>query len=103
MSARQTCPLLLRVFTTGKHHRVGEFSQGNVPSSELQICTWMDATSKELINLVKEVYPDARKKSAHFSFAIVFTDPKSPGYRVKEFGSTTSGRKGTDDSVILQF
>ncbi|KAG8584791.1 hypothetical protein GDO81_004766 [Engystomops pustulosus] len=38
----KTCPLLLRVFTTnnGRHHRMDEFSRGNVPSSELQIYTW---------------------------------------------------------------
>lgn len=38
----QTCPLLLRVFTTnnGRHHRIDEFARGNVPSSELQIYTW---------------------------------------------------------------
>ncbi|XP_043430900.1 histone deacetylase complex subunit SAP18 isoform X1 [Prionailurus bengalensis] len=100
----ETCPLLLRVFTTnnGRHHRMDEFSRGNVPSSELQIYTWMDATLKELTSLVKEVYPEARKKGTHFNFAIVFTDPKRPGYRVKEIGSTVSGRKGTDDSMTLQ-
>ncbi|XP_037601502.1 histone deacetylase complex subunit SAP18 [Cebus imitator] len=40
----KTCPLLLRVFTTnnGRHHRMDEFSRGNVPSSELQIYTWTD-------------------------------------------------------------
>ncbi|XP_066115128.1 histone deacetylase complex subunit SAP18 isoform X1 [Saccopteryx bilineata] len=138
----KTCPLLLRVFTTnnGRHHRMDEFSRGNVPSSELQIYTcfrlivrkqqlacqllvwedspqqvgslWrthtvkthkrMDATLKELTSLVKEVYPEARKKGTHFNFAIVFTDIKRPGYRVKEIGSTMSGRKGTDDSMTLQ-
>ncbi|XP_064906000.1 histone deacetylase complex subunit SAP18 isoform X3 [Columba livia] len=79
----KTCPLLLRVFTTnnGRHHRMDEFSRGNVPSSELQIYTWMDATLKELTSLVKEVYPEARKKGTHFNFAIVFTDLKRPGYR----------------------
>ncbi|XP_066169148.1 histone deacetylase complex subunit SAP18 isoform X2 [Sylvia atricapilla] len=78
----KTCPLLLRVFTTnnGRHHRMDEFSRGNVPSSELQIYTWMDATLKELTSLVKEVYPEARKKGTHFNFAIVFTDLKRPGY-----------------------
>ena len=42
LSRPQTCPLLLRVFTTnnGRHHRMDEFSRGNVPSSELQIYTW---------------------------------------------------------------
>uniref|UniRef100_A0A3Q4I2Z1 18 kDa Sin3-associated polypeptide n=1 Tax=Neolamprologus brichardi TaxID=32507 RepID=A0A3Q4I2Z1_NEOBR len=72
-NTEQTCPLLLRVFTTnsGRHHRVDEFARGNVPSSELQIYTWMDATLKELTSLVKEVYPEARKKGTYFSFAIV--------------------------------
>lgn len=103
-SASCAPPLLLRVFTTnnGRHHRMDEFSRGNVPSSELQIYTWMDATLKELTSLVKEVYPEARKKGTHFNFAIVFTDLKRPGYRVKEIGSTMSGRKGTDDSMTLQ-
>ncbi|ELW70394.1 Histone deacetylase complex subunit SAP18 [Tupaia chinensis] len=100
----KTCPLLLRVFTTnnGCHHRLDEFSHGNVPSSELQIYTRMDATLKELTSLVKEGYPEARKKGTHFKFAIVFTDLKRPGYRVKEISSTMSSRKGTDDSMTLQ-
>ncbi|ELK30389.1 Histone deacetylase complex subunit SAP18 [Myotis davidii] len=48
--------LLLRVFTTnnGRHHRMDKFSCGNVPSSELQIYTWMDATLKELTSSVKK-------------------------------------------------
>ncbi|CAB1347288.1 unnamed protein product, partial [Coregonus sp. 'balchen'] len=73
-----TCPLLLRVFTTtnGRHHRMDEFGRGNVPSSELQIYTWLDATLKELTSLVKEVYPEARKKGTHFGFAVVYPEPK---------------------------
>ncbi|XP_062313661.1 histone deacetylase complex subunit SAP18 [Osmerus eperlanus] len=100
----KTCPLLLRVFTTttGRHHRMDEFNRGNVPSSELQIYTWMDATLKELTSLVKEVYPEARKKGTHFGFAIVYPDPQRPGYRVKDIGTTVSGRKGTDDAMTLQ-
>ncbi|CAL8308774.1 unnamed protein product [Merluccius merluccius] len=100
----KTCPLLLRVFTTnsGRHHRGDEFARGNVPASELQIYTWMDATLKELTSLVKEVYPEARKKGTHFSFAIVYPDQMRLGYRVKDIGSTVSGRKGADDAMTLQ-
>lgn len=44
----QTCPLLLRVFcSTGRHHSANEFGHGNVPSNELQIYTWQDATLQE--------------------------------------------------------
>lgn len=93
----------------------------------------MDATLKELTSLVKEVYPEARKKGTHFSFNIVYPDPRGkvyrlvsyfnnagciheadylctvfidmhlfPLYRLKDIGSTVSGRKGTDDSLTLQ-
>lgn len=41
----------------------------------------MDATLKELTSLVKEVYPEARKKGTHFGFAIVYPDPKRQIYR----------------------
>ncbi|XP_054433042.1 histone deacetylase complex subunit SAP18-like [Pteronotus mesoamericanus] len=100
----KTCPPLLRVFAVnnGRHHRLDEFSRGNVPSIELQIYTWMDVTLKELTSLVKKVYPEARKKGTDFNFAVVFTDIKRPGYPVKEIGSTMSGRKRTDDSMTPQ-
>lgn len=42
----------------------------------------MDATLKELTGLVKEVYPEARKKGTLFSFAIVYPDPKTKMYRL---------------------
>ncbi|EHB00475.1 Histone deacetylase complex subunit SAP18 [Heterocephalus glaber] len=98
IDCEKTSPVLLRVFTTnnGLHHR------GNVPSSELQIYSWMDATMRELTSLVKEVYPEARKKGAHFNFTTVFIDFKRPVYRVKEIDRTMSGRKGADDSMTLQ-
>ncbi|XP_057714426.1 histone deacetylase complex subunit SAP18 [Corythoichthys intestinalis] len=100
----KTCPLLLRVFTTnnGRHHRQEEFARGNVPSSELQIYTWMDATLRELTSLVKEVYPEARKKGTHFSFAIVYPDLRGKVYRFKDIGNTVSGKKCADDSMTLQ-
>lgn len=68
---------------------------------ELQVYTRMDATLKELTSLVKEVYPEARWKGTRFNFAVVFTDLKRPGYRVKQIGSTMSGGKGTYDSLPL--
>lgn len=98
----KTCPLLLRVFiNTGRHHSLNEFSRGNVPSNELQIYTWMDATLKELTSLVKEVNPDARRKGTYFDFALVFPDIRGPGYRMRDIGTTCSGQRGTDDNKTL--
>ncbi|KAI0210337.1 Histone deacetylase complex subunit SAP18 [Lamellibrachia satsuma] len=98
----KTCPLLLRVFcSTGRHHPLNEYARGNTPANELQIYTWLDATLKELTSLVKEVNVDARKKGTFFDFAIVYPDPRTPVYRMRDIGATCAGRKGMDDSVSL--
>ncbi|CAL1271458.1 unnamed protein product [Larinioides sclopetarius] len=98
----KTCPLLLRVFlNNARHHSLGEFVRGNVPPNELQIYTWMDATLKELTNLVKEVNPDARRKGTYFDFALVFPEARGPGYRMREIGRTCSGEKFPDDNKTL--
>ena len=60
-----------------------------------------DATLKELMSLVKEVNPDARRKGTVFDFAIVFPDNRRGGFILKEIGGTTAGRKGPDDLVSL--
>ncbi|KAL0351837.1 UNVERIFIED_CONTAM: Histone deacetylase complex subunit SAP18 [Sesamum calycinum] len=60
----KTCPLLLRVFTkVGSHHSDEDFAvRGKEPKDEVQIYTWMDATLRELTDLVKEVAPEARRE-----------------------------------------
>ena len=61
----------------------------------------MDATLKELTSLVKEVNPDARRRGTFFDFAIVYPDPRTPTYRLRDIGTTCSGRKTQDDTVTL--
>ncbi|XP_020623759.1 histone deacetylase complex subunit SAP18-like [Orbicella faveolata] len=70
----------------------------------LQVMYWnlKDATLKELMSLVKEVNPDARRKGTVFDFAIVFPDARRGGFIMKEIGSTAAGRKGTDDTITLE-
>ncbi|KAJ8882667.1 hypothetical protein PR048_014479 [Dryococelus australis] len=98
----KTCPLLLRVFcNTGRHNNIIDYSRGNVPTNELQIYTWMDATLREITSLVKEVNPEARRKGTYFDFSLVSPDMRSPSYRMREIGSTCSGQKGADDGKTL--
>lgn len=99
----KVCPFLLRVFVspTGHHHKVSDYFKGNAPQNELQIYTWRDATLNELALLVKEVNPEARRKGTKFSFSIVYPDNRTPVYRMREIGSTTSGQKGPDDLKTL--
>ncbi|XP_068696193.1 histone deacetylase complex subunit SAP18-like [Montipora foliosa] len=99
----KTCPLLLRVFCNqGRHHRLDEYSRTALPSNELQVYTWKDATLKELMSLVKEVNPEARRRGTMFDFAIVFPDARRGGFIMKEIGSTVAGHKGNDDVITLQ-
>uniref|UniRef100_A0A0K8TSH3 Histone deacetylase complex subunit SAP18 n=1 Tax=Tabanus bromius TaxID=304241 RepID=A0A0K8TSH3_TABBR len=98
----KTCPLLLRVFcSTGRHHSLSEYAHGNVPTNELQIYTWQDATLRELTSLVRDVNPETRKKGTYFDFALVFPEPRTPVYRMREIGVTCSGQQGADDSKTL--
>lgn len=98
----KTCPLLLRVFCcTGRHNNIMEYRGGNVPTNEIQIYTWMDATLKEITSLVKEVNPEARRKGTMFDFALVYPSPATPGFRFRDIGTTVSGQKGADDNKTL--
>ncbi|KAJ6222729.1 hypothetical protein RDWZM_001274 [Blomia tropicalis] len=97
------CPLLLRVFinVNSRHYHLNEYNRGNVPSKEVQIYTWMDATLKELTSLVKEVNQDCRKPGTRFDFALVFPDMRTANYRMREIGFTINGRKESDDLKTL--
>uniref|UniRef100_A0A7S1STK2 Histone deacetylase complex subunit SAP18 n=1 Tax=Tetraselmis chuii TaxID=63592 RepID=A0A7S1STK2_9CHLO len=99
----KTCPLLLRVFPKlGSHHKLEEYQRnGELPKGEVQVYTWMDATLRELTDLVKEVQPAARKQNARLQFSFVYPDRK--GHNVmRAVGSVISGRPGDDDKKNLK-
>ncbi|XP_076951947.1 histone deacetylase complex subunit SAP18-like [Bidens hawaiensis] len=102
----KNCPLLLRVFTkqVGGHHGPADFAvRGKEPKDEVQIYTWMDATLRELTDLVKEVAPEARRRDAMLSFAFVYPT-KNGHFTVKEIGKTLSypnARRPDDGSKAL--
>uniref|UniRef100_A0A1S3X4R4 Histone deacetylase complex subunit SAP18-like n=1 Tax=Nicotiana tabacum TaxID=4097 RepID=A0A1S3X4R4_TOBAC len=68
---------LLRNLQIGGHHSDNDFAvRGKEPKDEVQIYTWMDATLRELTDLVKEVAPEARRRDASLSFAFVYPDKR---------------------------
>ncbi|GAB4861858.1 hypothetical protein Ancab_037114 [Ancistrocladus abbreviatus] len=101
----KTCPLLLRVFTKlGSHHVRADFAdRGKEPKNEFQIYTWKDATLRELTDLVKEVTPEARRKDARLSFAVVYPNSKGQ-FTIKPVGETYSYGNGRllDDKKQLR-
>ncbi len=96
--------MLLRVFCnyTGRHNSRSDYNRSNVPSNELQIYTWLDATLREITNLITEVNPEAKRKGTFFNFCVCYPNPNGPGFRMREIGSTTSGKRGPDDKASLQ-
>lgn len=62
----------------------------------------MDATLKELADLVLEVNPDARKPGTVFDFTLFYHDLLKPLPRVRDLGTVTVGQKGFDDQKSLQ-
>ncbi|XP_078446274.1 SIN3 associated polypeptide P18 [Wolffia australiana] len=103
----KTCPLLLRVFTKiGGHHEKEDFAtRGKEPKDEVQIYTWMDATLRELTDLVKEVASAARRRDAKLSFAFVYPD-KQGRHVVRPVGMTYSypgnGRRQDDMKTLSE-
>ena len=89
----KTCPLLMRVFQkVGGHHRLEDFAvRGKEPKDEIQIYTWMDATLRELSDLIKEVNPAARAKGSRLSFAFVYPDRRGRNVMRQVGGSHTAG------------
>ncbi|XKL61759.1 hypothetical protein PGB90_001592 [Kerria lacca] len=97
-----TCPLLLRVFCTyGRHHSLYDYQKGIFPLTEFQIYTWMDATLREITNLIREVNEDANEKSTTFDFQLIIPDKFSSRYIARDIGSTISSKKGSDDEKTL--
>ncbi|MCL4125424.1 UNVERIFIED_CONTAM: hypothetical protein GTU68_063241 [Idotea baltica] len=94
---------MLRVFcSNGRHNTFQDYRRGNTPPNELQIYTWMDATLKELADLVLEVNPDARRSGTVFDFMLFFPDLVKPIPRTRELGSVIVGQKGFDDQKTLK-
>ena len=98
--------------TVGQHAIL--YILGKVPTNELQIYTWKDATLKELTSLVREVNPESRRKGTFFDFALVYPSQTSRGsyqrahnqfmdYQSRDIGTTVSGRKGVDDSKVSYY
>jgi len=111
---QKVCPFLLRVFlSTSRHNNLVDYNRGKVPTNELQIYTWSDASLKELTSLVREVHSESRQKGTYFDISRVFPVNNRGGgisgpngvfchYNMREIGTTVSGKKGVDDSKTLK-
>lgn len=68
---------------------------------QVQVYTWMDATLRELSDLVKDVQPAARARNARISFAFVYPDRKGRNV-MRQVGTVHSARPHEDDHKSLR-
>lgn len=61
----------------------------------------MDATLREITNLMREVNSEANEKGTRFDFQLLTPDKFSPRYLTRDIGTTICGVKGSDDEKTL--
>ncbi|XP_055328267.1 histone deacetylase complex subunit SAP18-like [Paramacrobiotus metropolitanus] len=97
-----TCPILIRTFIQSNTHlKPSEINSGNLPNDErlLLIHTWVDATLRELTNIIREVRPEARRLGTRLSFHLLTPEQQHPGYRSRNMGEVFIGSKPGDERV----
>jgi histone deacetylase complex subunit SAP18 len=94
-----TCPFLLRVFCTQDPLHTLRHLGDSQADDEVRLYTWLDASLRELVDLLKAYLPSARRTD----FRISFVRPNlQGGLEEKEVGKVHSMRKTTLDSDTLQ-
>merc|ERR1712118_473596 len=95
-----TAPFLVRVFINlGPHRQFGKRFRPQESKSELQVYLWMDATLRELTDLIKKDVPNGRR-TQYISFRSVSMSNAWP--IVKHLGTLRYNTFGQDDSVTMR-
>ncbi|KAJ1439412.1 histone deacetylase complex subunit SAP18 [Ochromonadaceae sp. CCMP2298] len=100
----KTTPFLLRCFW--RLHRNNGLNayrmagQGMLPKAEVQIYTWLDASLKELSELLKDAIPGAADPGAILIIMTVGIDQRG-SLAMKNIGRVTNGVDGADDAKTL--
>jgi histone deacetylase complex subunit SAP18 len=95
-----TVPFLIRLFpNVGPHRREDVYSAKNLPKNELQIHTWMDATLRELTELIKQAIPETRG-NRRISFRRVCLKRKKTIMR--QMGVVHSSSRGQEDDCMIK-
>ena len=77
-----------------------QYEQGHLLENELQIQIWMDATLRELTQLINNVNPDGRR-GKQFDFSIVTADDSHNYYYLKDIENSKNGKQQSDAQIQL--
>ena len=99
----KTCPFLVRVIwkegelLTTDCLKTRNDKQEN---DEVRLYAWKDVTLKEIIDMLKEHLPGARRRDAEFNFSFIRQNLEG-GYELKPIGLLFSSRKSEFDTSTL--
>ncbi|EPB90236.1 hypothetical protein HMPREF1544_02921 [Mucor circinelloides 1006PhL] len=96
------CPFLLRIFyRNGGHNLNNQYTVDSVPSDELSIYTWKNATLEEIAQLIEHVIPEARDPDARLAFRLVYLDSERARYSSRDIGRVVPANPTDDHSKTL--
>jgi hypothetical protein len=96
----ETCPTLIRTFyQRNEHHTIADFVK-SLPSPELYIYTWRDATLRELAYTIVR---SAKLSDVQFvSFNMVFPDLALGGWGLRALATVDLKTAGPPDAATLE-
>lgn len=98
-----TCPFLLRViWKEGEDHTVESWKNRGEQQEvdEIRLYTWKDVTFREIVEMIREQLPGARRRDAEFTFSFIRINLEGK-YEIKPVGIVHSSRKSDLDEVTL--
>lgn len=104
INREKLCPFLIRVYyRDNEYNQIEFFSKTPKIASdrEVHIYTWMDATLRELTDLLKDVIPSADAPESTLSFSAISINQNGRFFR-EELGKVKATRPGPDDKKSLE-
>ncbi|KAI7908282.1 Sin3 associated polypeptide p18-domain-containing protein [Cokeromyces recurvatus] len=97
------CPFLLRIFfRNGGHNPLSQYTIESVPSDELSLYTWKNATLEEIAQLIEQVVPEARDPDARIAFRLIYLDSERARYNSRELGRVVPANPTEDQKKTLE-
>ncbi|KAI8646367.1 Sin3 associated polypeptide p18-domain-containing protein [Parasitella parasitica] len=97
------CPFLLRIFhRNGGHNLNNQYTVDSVPSEELSIYTWKNATLEEIAQLIEQIIPEARDPDARLAFRLVYLDSERARYSGRDIGRVVPANPTDDHTKTLE-
>jgi len=87
-------------YKENESHKVSEFENKELEGKEIKIYTWMDATLRELSDLLKDLIPNVKRKECVLEFYTIYFNYYGK-FMKRNIGTIHAMEKGKDDFETL--